>query len=82
MAAPHPEVEPLTPVADAEARIMFCHPDDAGRIRDAWAVLQERPEWWSDWARLQQIVGFIAGAQYDIEVAGMAEGIEKWLAEN
>lgn len=76
----HPEVDPLTPIPDAEAHVLFCHPSAEGRLRDAWAVLQERPQWWTDLARLQQIMGLVAGGQYDIEVAGLGEGVEEWLA--
>jgi hypothetical protein len=38
----HPEIDPLTPIDDADALIVACHPDNERVLLDAIAIEQER----------------------------------------
>lgn len=45
-----------TPAAIPDGRIIACHPDDEQAVRAALAVAQERPKWWQDWQRIEDIL--------------------------
>lgn len=61
----HPEI-PMTefswgpgglesrPAPTPDGRIIMCHPEDERRLRDALAIVQERPKWWEDWQRVER----------------------------
>jgi hypothetical protein len=52
----HPEVDIWTTLDDADALILTCHPDHEEMLRDAVAIEQERPKWWRDLRRLEEML--------------------------
>ena len=44
------------PAPVPDGRIIACHPDDEQAVRDAVAVAQERPQWWEDMRRFDEML--------------------------
>jgi hypothetical protein len=55
----HPEIDPLTPIDDADALIIACHPDNERVLLDAIAIEQERPKWWRDQQALERVLSML-----------------------
>jgi len=51
-----PRVDLFTSVDDAEALVLACHPDYERVLRDVVAIEQERPKWWRDMRRIEELV--------------------------
>lgn len=49
------------PAEIPDGRIICCHPDDEGRVRDALAVAQEKPKWWLDWQSFEKTMRVLGG---------------------
>jgi hypothetical protein len=55
----HPEIDLLTPIDDADALIVACHPDNERVLLDAIAIEQERPKWWRDQQALERVLSVL-----------------------
>lgn len=67
----HPEVDLFTPMEQADALVIACHPDHEQLVRDAVAIEQERPKWWRD---LRSFEAAISAASRDSQ--GPKEGTD------